>query len=393
MRPLAAAFAALALLVSAGPAAAQGWIPVWTASPAPARFDGTPEAPLAYENQTVRQDIRLPVAVRSLRLRISNEVGTEPLRIGALTLSAGGADTPLAVSGKDEVVLDPGQVLLTDTVALDLPADAVVTIQTWLPDRTRGVVRRSAVRISEGRASVPDSAQLVRRQGVVSAVLAETAGPEPFVIVALGDSITEGATSTLGADLDWPSRLAARLQAACPGRFVVLNAGISGNQILRHGRSPSALMRLDRDVLGLPSVDHVILIEGINDIRHDGNPANPGKDADQVILGYRQIVDRLHQHGVRVLGGTVTAFAGSERYDDRSAATRQALNAFIRAPGSFDGVIDFDAALADPARPEFLAEGTHRDDRLHPNDEGYRRMAEAVDLDLFDLANAGCDGG
>ena len=278
--------------------------------------------------------------------------------------------------------LEPATIAMLQTASVWVPS-------TWFPGPTRGAVRRTPVRLGDGRTDVPADAPLTRRQSVISAIYGGT-DRAPVVVVALGDSITEGATSTLGADADWPSVLARRLDAVCPGGYVVLNAGISGNQIIRHGRSPSALMRLDRDVLSVPGVDFVILIEGINDIRHAGDPSRPGLDAGLVILGYRQIVDRLDPHGIRVLGGTVTAFQDSERYDDRSADARRALNAFIREGGVFAGVVDFDAATRDPDRPEAMRAEFSRDDRLHPNDAGYRAMAEAVDLDLLAHPDSGC---
>ena len=374
----ALAFAAPAAAQDAARDAGWRWTTAWTASAAPARFDGTPEAPLAYTDQTIRQDIRIPVRARSLRIRISNELGLEPLRLDRMT--AGGS--PVTFGGQGDVTLAPGVTLLSDPVAMDVGAGGLVTVQTHVPDTARGVVRRTPVRLGAGAVDVSEASRLERRQGFVSAVFVETA-EDRAVVVALGDSITEGATATLGAELDWPSVLGRRLEAACPGDFIVVNAGISGNQVVRDGRSPNVRARLDRDVLSLPGVTHVILIEGINDIRHNGDPASPGRDPQEVEAGYGQVAARLRLHDVRVLGGTLTPFAGSERFDERSEASRQTLNAAIRSGRLFDGVVDFDAAVRDPANPQAMAEGTHRDDRLHPNDEGYRRMAEVIDLSLL----------
>jgi lysophospholipase L1-like esterase len=395
---LVAAVAVLAL--AAGAVSAQtpptAWVPAWTASAAPARFDGTPEAPLGYRNQTVRQDIRLGVSTEAIRIRLSNELGTQPLRVGSVSVrltDGAGPVLPVTFSGQAEATLPPGVALVSDPVAISAPRFGLISVGVFLPDETRGVVRRTAVRIGEGDAPVADAARLERRQTFISAVYAAR-GHAPAVVAALGDSITEGATSTLGADADWPSLLARRLDAVCPGGFVVLNAGISGNRVVQDGRSPNAMARLDRDVLSLPGLTHVILLEGINDIRHNGDPAQPGRSAEEVVAGYRQIIDRLHLHGIKVIGGTVTPFAGSERFDSRSEAARQALNVFIREGGAFDAVIDFDAAVRDPERPEAMIEGSHRDDRLHPNDAGYRRMAEAIDLSIFQPAQgeASCPG-
>lgn len=386
---------AIALLTAlAGPSAfaqdASVWRPGWTAAAAPARFDGTPEAPLGYLDQTIRQEIRVGVAAEAVRLRVSNEVGLEPLTLENMT--AAGPDgrlLPVTFSGARDIVIPVGVALLSDPLPIALERSGILTVSLHAPGPTRGVVRRVAVRLGEGEAAVSSDAPLVRRQSFISAVYALTDTP-PAVIVALGDSITEGSSATLGAEADWPSVLNRRLEAACPGGFVVVNAGISGNQVVRDGRSPNVRARLDRDVLSLPGVTHVVLIEGINDIRHDGNPANVGRTPEEVIAGYRQIIARLHLRGIKVIGGTLTAFGGSERFDERSESARQTINAFIRDGGEFDGVADFDLATRDPAQLDALKTELVGNDRLHPNDEGYAAMAQAVPLSSMMSPDTGC---
>lgn len=384
-RWLMAALMTLALAGAAGSACAQVWVPVWTASPAPDRRDGTPEAPLQFADQTVRQDMRLGASAKALRFRISNELGSAPLRLDTVTARRVGSDAkaqPVLFDGRTEVAIPPGAVLISDAVAIAAPAFAQVALSVHFPEPTRPAVRRTAVRIAPGKTEVADSVPLSYRQNVVSAILAER-DRDPVTIVALGDSITEGATAGLGKEGDWPALLARRLERACPNRFVVLNAGISGNKLLDAGRSHSALARLDRDVLSLPGVDYVIVLEGINDIRHSGKPDFlPGRNAEDMILGYRQIVTRLQWHGIRTIGATLTPFGGSERYEPVSTAARQALNAFIRDGKTFWAVIDFDAALRDPANPESLRVDITRD-HLHPDDKGYADIAQAIDLSLF----------
>lgn len=372
---------------AAGAASAQVWSPVWTASPAPDRKDGTPEAPVQFAGQTVRQDMRLGASVRALRLRVSNELGDAPLRVAdmRLGLTGEGGTTPVLFDGRSEVTIPVGSVLISDPVVLGAPAFAQVSVSLRFPDPTRPAVRRTVVRIGQGEATPGDDVALDYRQNVISAVYGERE-TAPIVVAAFGDSITEGATATLGAERDWPSMLARRFETTCPGRFVVLNQGISGNKLLDHGRSHSGLARLDRDILALPQIDYVILLEGINDIRHGGDPAKPGRNSADMVQGYRQLVARLHDHGIKAVAGTLTPFKGSERYDAPSSEARRTLNAFIRDEGAFDGVVDFDAAVRDQADPESFRAGAARPDMLHPNDEGYRLMAEAVDLSLF-----GCD--
>lgn len=373
------------LIIVTGSVGAQVWVPAWTASPAPDRRDGTAGASLQFADQTVRQDMRLGTSAKALRFRISNELGDAPLKLEHLVawrVDAPAKRLPVRFGGRDAIVVPVGAALLSDPVAIAAPAFAEVALSLYFPDPTRPAVRRTALRVGSGKADVVDDAPLEYRQNVISVVLAERSD-DPKTIVALGDSITEGATAGLGTEGDWPAMLARRLEQACPGQYVVLNAGISGNKVLDAGRSHSALARLDRDVLSLPGVDYVILLEGINDIRHSGAPDfRPGRSGDDVILGYRQIATRLQMHGIRTFGATLTPFGGSERYEPVSTAARQQLNAFIRKDGVFAGIIDFDATLRDPTRPEFLPDALTRD-HLHPNRDGYAKMARAIDLSLF----------
>ncbi|ASR42257.1 GDSL family lipase [Xanthomonas citri pv. mangiferaeindicae] len=378
---------ALAFGAAALPVHAQVWVPAWTASPAPDRREGTAEAPLQFANQTVRQDMRLASSATALRFRISNELGEAPLRIGGASVRLTGTASPanpVTFDGRSEVVVPIGAAMLSDPVPMVVPALGDVSLTVYFPDATAPAVRRTALRVAEGRqADVGDNVPLAYRQNVVSAVLAERSS-KPVVVVALGDSITEGATATRGSNGDWPALLARRLQQACPDQVVVVNAGISGNKIMDHGRSHSALARLDRDVIALPNLDRVIVFEGINDIRHDGGtPPVAGRNADDMVLGYRQIAERLHVNGIRAIAATITPFGGSDRYEPVAAATRTTLNTWMRSGHSgFDGLIDFDAILRDPHRPEYLPDTLTRD-HLHPNDAGYQRMADGIDLSVL----------
>lgn len=387
LRWISALSIALATSAAALPAQAQVWVPAWTASPAPDRQEGTPETPVQFAHQTVRQDMRLASSAKALRFRISNELGDAPLKIGGASAQLAGTATPaklVTFNGRSEVVVPVGAALLSDPVAMTVPALADVSLTVYFPDPAKPAVRRTALRIASGRqAEVADAVKLAYRQNVVSAVLAERSS-KPVVVVALGDSITEGATATCGSNGDWPALLAARLQQACPDKVVVVNAGISGNKVMDHGRSHSALARLDRDVIALPNVDRVIVFEGINDIRHDGGtPPAAGRNAEDMLLGYRQIAERLHASGIRAIAATITPFGGSDRYEPVSAATRNTLNTWMRGGRSgFDALIDFDKVLRDPVRPEYLP-GEITRDHLHPNDEGYRRMAEGIDLGML----------
>jgi lysophospholipase L1-like esterase len=218
----------------------------------------------------------------------------------------------------------------------------------------------------------------------LSGVEVERAARGP-VIVAFGDSITDGTGSTNGADRRWPDRLAERLVAERATRSAaVVNAGIAGNRVLSDGAiamfGEGALARLDRDVLSVPGVTHMVVLEGVNDLGMGG--AKP-PSAEEMKAGYRQLMARARAQGIKVIGATILPYEGARYFHANGEAVRRELNAWIRSGGEFDGVIDFDAAVRDPAAPTRMRADLHAGDWLHPNDAGYRVMGDAVDLRVF----------
>ncbi len=219
--------------------------------------------------------------------------------------------------------------------------------------------------------------------------------------MAFGDSVTDGDGSTMDADHNWPSDLIRRLgKTPETSRAAVVNEGIVGNRVLKDGAGITAgfgvgaLARFDRDVLALPGVTHVVLLEGLNDIGFSGaqlggtylaDPAVPCTPQD-LIDAYLQFISRAHANGVKLIGATITPFEGfgiSGYYSESKEAVRQAVNRWIRTSGSFDGVLDFDAVLRDPDHPSRLLARFASPDHLHPNDVGYQAMADAINLALF----------
>jgi len=207
-------------------------------------------------------------------------------------------------------------------------------------------------------------------------------------IVAFGDSITDGARSTPETNHNWPSFLAQRLRAnRATANIAVVNEGIAGNRVLEDSQGVSALARFDRDVLAQAGVKWLTVLEGINDIGNHTRADTPSSEAlsspDDLIAGLRQIADRAHTHGIKVIGCTLTPYQGAAYYSEKGESIRQSVNRWIRTSGVFDAVIDFDALTRDPNAPLRIRADFDAGDHLHPNDSGYKAMADAIDLSIF----------
>jgi lysophospholipase L1-like esterase len=230
---------------------------------------------------------------------------------------------------------------------------------------------------------LPPATGPAQYRAFISGVEVETRS-QARVIVALGDSITDGYLATPGANRRWPDRLAERLTERYPNRANgVVNAGIGGNRVLSDGlvatMGQSALTRFDRDVLSVPGATHLVILEGVNDLGiRTGRPS-----AEGLIHGYRQLIARAHGNGLKVIGATILPYEGAAYFTPEGEASRQTINEWIRKSGAFDAVIDLDLAIRDPEKPTRMRAAWHAGDWLHPNDAGYRAIGDAVDLDLF----------
>jgi lysophospholipase L1-like esterase len=347
-------------------------------------------------NVTVRQLVRVSVGGSQLRLRFSNEASADVLPLGAVHVALAapdgaivpGSDHVVTFDGRQGVIIPASSPLLSDPVAMMVrPLDRLL-ISVHVP----GAVPRTghslfmyvspAAGDNTAAPALPD-VRLARVTALVSEVDVN-AGAGAGVIATLGDSITEGATSTNNAFRSWPDRLAERLAAARKD-WSVVNAGISGNRILRYGTGPSALSRLDRDVLSIPGLKAIIILEGINDIGRSFAPTNPNDPvtAEALEAGDKQIIARAHDKGVKVYGALLTPYQGAAYASVAGEQVREALNAWIRTGGAFDGVIDLATPVADPANPLAFAAPYNIRDKLHPNDAGYQAMGDAIDLEMI----------
>ena len=401
----------LVFAVMASPAAARSCTPAWVPGWASAQMLPSPENMLrddALPDATLRQVVRVTLAGTRLRLRLSNLAGTKPLRIEGVTIakplrSGSPAIDPRTLKevrfdGQRHVVIPMGAEYVSDVVAMAPAALESVTVSirygTDVVEQTSHQGSRATSWLMRGDHLADahmEGAESFEHWFTLSAVDVETCG-HARVVVALGDSITDGRDSTTDGNDRWPDRLAdrLRLQAKFKG-IAVVNQGIGGNRLLKDGLGPNALARLDRDVLSVPGARYLIVLEGINDIGTLTQHAPATDEAHRLLIermigAYRQIIARAHAKGIKVIGGTIMPFGGTAVYhpDAKNEADRQAVNRWIRESGEFDAVIDFDKVTRDPARPDRLLPAYDSGDRLHPSPTGYRAMADAIPLDLFD---------
>jgi lysophospholipase L1-like esterase len=405
-------------------AAQEHWVATWAASPQAPRVNiprppqaATPapappaqgnNAPPAFapapniNGQTVRMVVRTSMGGRRARIQLSNAYGTTPLTIGGAHIAlrekasaiVASSDRALTFSGKPSFTIPPGAEVVSDAADMDVPKLSDLVISVYISGEaaapTMHLTGLHSTYISKsgdftGAASIadPTTTQSWYWLSSVDVLAPADAG----LVVAFGDSITDGATSTPDTDRSWPSQLAQRLQAVdATAGLAVVNQGISGNRLLHDGAGVSALARFDRDVLSQPGVKWVIVLEGINDIgisARSGPGSADAVTADDLIAAHKQIIERAHLHGIKAIGATLTPFAGAAYYSEDGETLRQALNQWIRTSKAYDAVIDFDAVTRDPENPKQIRPMYNIRDHLHPNDLGYRVMGEAVDLSLF----------
>lgn len=369
--------------------ATSGWAGTWGASPT---------IPLAgskgYENQTIRQVVRLSQGGTSFRIRFTNEYGDKPLDIGAATIALAGPDgnavgAPISItfSGKTVTAIPQNAPLLSDPIRIDAKALDSLSISLFLPTDTGPCTCHFAGTATTWVSNTGDFTKTgfeakskTNSRAFISAVEVETASPR--TIITFGDSITDGTASTNDANRRWPDVLAERLVAAgMPS--AISNQAIAGNRVLAQQGAifgANALARFDRDISSVPNARWLIVLEGVNDIGAAGpNPPS----ADTIIAGYRQLIARSHAQGIKVYFATVLPYEGARYFTDTGDGIRQQLNAWIRTSGEPDGVIDFDAATQDPANPRRMKAELQSGDWLHPNDAGYKVMGEAIDVTLF----------
>ena len=366
---------------------------------------GPPAAPTFshFNNQTLRQIVHASIGGSSLRVVLSNAYGSAPLTIGAAHIALRENDSAiqtaaghsLTFSGRPAVTIPANAVIYSDPVDLTVHDMADLAIDLYLPGNTNtpalltmhnGAFQTNYVSESGnhvGKAKLPVATTM---QNWFIVYRLEVLAPASVKgLVTFGDSITDGTRSTPDSNKRWPDQFERRLLSQTPPvRMAVMNAGIAGNRVLSEGAYAvgiNALARFEHNALSQSGVTHIILLEGINDIGNARTDATP--TAEDIIAGYKQMITEAHTRGLKIYGATLLPFYGAAYYTEVGEAKRKAVNEWIRTSKAFDGVIDFDAATRDPKDPKMLLAAYDACDHLHPNDAGYKAMADTIDLNLF----------
>lgn len=375
------------------------WVGTWAASPMAVQ-DGASRHPFC--GVTMREIAHVSLGGAQIRVRFTNEFGEDPLTISDahVALSAGGSsikdgtDHALTFGGAASVRIPAGAVMYSDPVNLYVPALSDVAVSFYLPvqnmrSETFHDLSEQTNYMTDG--DVAGSAELSQAKPLSHWYFLDgidvAAVRGSYAVVALGDSITDGWRSTPNGNDRWPDVLAARLHANAGTEHVgVLNEGISGNRVLNFGAGPSAMARFDRDVLAQDGVRWMIVLESINDIGrlHQLRDPDDAVTAEELEQGLRQLAERAHEHGIKVMGATLTPYGGAGYSSQKGEQVREAVNNWIRTSGTFDAVVDFDKVTRDPQNPEQFNPEYDSGDHLHPNAAGYRAMGSSIDLKVLE---------
>jgi lysophospholipase L1-like esterase len=382
---------------------AKKWVGTWASAPLLDGHAKNAEELLTEGTQsgaTLREVVHVSIGGETVRVRFSNLYGTSPLVIGAVEIAqtlkgvaiVPGTGKAVTFNGQPSVSIPAGALAVSDPTPFKLAPLSDLTVSFFLPNPTGPVTEHQLGNatsyhvtgnvVSSASLESPITATSWYYLNGVDTLAAADAG----AVITIGDSITDGAKSTIDTNHRWPDELARRLQADPKYRNLsVLNEGISGNKILLDGAGPNALARFDRDVIAQSGAKYLLILEGINDIgRLHGTP-DAGLTAADLISALNQMVVRAHDHGIAVIGCTLTPYHGAGYYTENGEAIRKAVNDWIRTGGALDGFVDFEAAVRDPNHPDTYLPSVDPGDHLHPNDAGYKVMGDAIDLKLFTL--------
>ncbi|MDD9897084.1 MAG: SGNH/GDSL hydrolase family protein [Gammaproteobacteria bacterium] len=375
------------------------WITSWTTSPS--TLPPTESGYDSLNNQTLRLVVHTSVGGSALRIRLANYHGDQSISVGDVSIAIqaegsaiqGNTVFPLTFNGEDSISISRGAVVFSDPLLVEVPELTNLSLSIYLPEQT-GFLTAHALSNQTNYVSEPGN----HTESISFPVQEETPAwnlltaidvinDDPLTAIAtVGDSITDGWGSTDSDNQRWPNHFARRIfsDPSIP-KFAVVNAGISGNRVTTEANpqfGQNLQARFERDVLALNKVTHMVLLEGINDIGMATMETGSPISADRIISGYRNIIARAQTRGIKIIGATLTPFENAVYYSEEGEAQRKAVNKFILNSCEFDGVIDFYAVIRDPDNPKRIIP-SFTEDNLHPNDAGYKAMADSIDLDLF----------
>ena len=386
----------VAVMAWSSAAAGRHWVATWATAQQVVEPHNCPPAP-GLAGNSLRQIVQTSISGKVVRIRLSNEFGREPITVNAAEMAraatAGsssdimpGTEVGLSFGGHRSVTIQPGELVTSDPVRFPMGERQNVAITLHLGQASSTSVTghpgsRTDSYLAEGQTSDFGQAVKTAHWYLIDAIEVE-AEKRACAVVVLGNSITDGRGSTTNGQNRWTDNLSRRLLAnAKTRRVAVLNMGLGGNCVLFGGLGPTGRSRYRRDLFGQEGVKYIILFEGVNDLGGRGDALDK---ADRIVEVYKQIIAEAHERGIYVYGAPVMQFKGNGYYSDNHEAGRQRLNQWIRTSGLLDGVIDFDAVMGDPDDPARLnADYLFEHDYLHPNAEGYVRMADCIDLKLF----------
>jgi lysophospholipase L1-like esterase len=378
------------------------WSTTWSASETVPAADSP-----VLSNQTLRLIVHASSGGNQVRIKLTNVFGSRPLSIGSASIGLrqsgatlmAASNHALTFSGRPSIVIPIGAYVLSDSVPLSIVPQQDLAVSFFVSGDSGPMTTHP---LGQQTSFVSTAGDFVAREDGGSfqtkiqnwpylAAVELSSTDKSRSIVAFGDSITDGYRSTVDANHRWPDYLAVRLTAA-HRNLTIVNEGIGGNRIWHDaipGRlvfGPNGLSRFDREAIAVTGASHIVVLLGINDIGQASPTSHPEEQvsAEDIIVGLKQFALRAHSHGIKIVGGTLTPYAGAAYFTAQGEEKRESVNAWIRSTKEFDGVIDFDTAIRDPAMPNQIKAPFDSGDHLHPSDEGYKAMAGAIDLALFD---------
>ncbi|MDT0676344.1 SGNH/GDSL hydrolase family protein [Autumnicola musiva] len=374
------------------------WVGTWSTAPQLVEPRNMPPEP-GLSNNTLRQIVRVSIGGDSLRIRFSNEFSSTPTTMQEVQIAAskGGDSIDLSTiknlkfSGKNQVIIQPGEAITSDPVAFDLEEreDLAITIHFGeVPEDLTGHPgsRTTSYIVQGDKTSASNFSEATKTDHWYSINGIDVKAPNSAAAVAIiGNSITDGRGSGTNKQNRWPDILSERLlENEATKNIGVLNQGIGGNAVLKGGLGPTALDRFDRDILNQKGVRWAIVMEGVNDLGATKDSAAAFQVAKNLIAAYNTMIEKAHARNIKIYGGTITPIKESFYYKDFREAARDSVNEWIRTSGKFDAVIDFDKAIRNPEDTLIMLPEAQSGDYLHPNELGYEMMAKAINLSLFE---------